>query len=764
MKNNRMKVLLENIVRDAVPDVVNLLPRISAQLERKSFVMKLRTKPLFFILIVLLTLALLSGVVYAISKATGYVPEIGLIDQSVPLRVLAEPVSITRDKITITVTSALLSADKTAIFIKVENVPSSAYPTSESDGGCLGKVDLKLANGTMLEGGFLYGGNWNIFEQKLEYASIPSEINDAIVLIACIGGTIEGMLPTNWEIPIRFMPAPDNLTVMPVIDLDPTLESNIDTETPLVDSQSLYGASLKIDKYIPLEDGYYLIGHTEWTDERVANIAPGGWGLKAHDSLGNEVPIDPAIYDDDLIRESLQPNQWAYKIYGKNFNSPITLSIDQLNVEYLTPILTTINLPLSELNFHSEYLGREWEIDVPINIFDISAKITNITYIQRGDLQGFGINIQTDENLRQIDFSFEEGLITEGLSGISVGSLGNYYDAETKKISSSILTNAPIKFPIILGTTTIGINGIWETTWNPPVDTTNSPFVFIEQACLDLSRWKEIESNQQSSFPTGLSGKILTMRSALSPEPSLFVSNLDGGNEQGLVFGHGSLSPDGTKLAYSDENGVFKIIDIETRNVYMPTVPDGSILDAVWSPDGRNIAFNVFADSRQIYVMDANGANVRQLVSENEMSFVLGWSGDSKQVLFYSIQRSHENTLKLIDIETNSVTDLWNIHGDSASISPNNQWIAYVDKVNGRMGSGIYISRLDGSEKKLIAQLDYWVVLRPIWSPDGNWLGFSVLNIDLSSSELSLGVINIHSCEAFSLQGINGYIKSWINP
>ncbi|HRJ75801.1 MAG TPA: hypothetical protein PLX90_07375, partial [Anaerolineales bacterium] len=343
MKNNRMKVLLENIVRDAVPDVVNLLPRISAQLERKSFVMKLLTKPLFFILIVLLTLALLSGVVYAISKATGYVPEIGLIDQSVPLRVLAEPVSITRDKITITVTSALLSADKTAIFIKVENVPSSAYPTSESDGGCLGKVDLKLANGTMLEGGFLYGGNWNIFEQKLEYASIPSEINDAIVLIACIGGTIEGMLPTNWEIPIRFMPAPDNLTVMPVIDLEPTLESNIDTETPLVDSQSLYGASLKIDKYIPLEDGYYLIGHTEWTDERVANIAPGGWGLKAHDSLGNEVPIDPAIYDDDLIRESLQPNQWAYKIYGKNFNSPITLSIDQLNVEYLTPILTTIN-------------------------------------------------------------------------------------------------------------------------------------------------------------------------------------------------------------------------------------------------------------------------------------------------------------------------------------------------------------------------------------------------------------------------------------
>lgn len=764
MKNNRMKDLLENIARDAVPDVVNLLPRISAQLERKSFVMKLRTKPLFFILIVLLTLALLSGVVYAISKATGYVPEIGLIDQSVPLRVLAEPVSITRDEITITVTSALLSADKTAIFIKVENVPSSAYPTSESDGGCLGKVDLKLANGTMLEGGFLYGGNWNIFEQKLEYASIPSEINDAIVLIACIGGTIEGMLPTNWEIPIRFMPAPDNLTVMPVIDLKPTLESNIDTETPLVDSQSLYGASLKIDKYIPLEDGYYLIGHTEWTDERVANIAPGGWGLKAYDSLGNEVPIDPAIYDDDLIRESLQPNQWAYKIYGKNFNSPITLSIDQLNVEYLTPILTTINLPVSELNFHSEYLGREWEIDVPINIFDISAKITNITYIQRGDLQGFGINIQTDENLRQIDFSFEEGLITEGLSGISVGSLGNYYDAETKKISSSILTNAPIKFPIVLGTTTIGINGIWKTTWNPPVDTTNSPFVFVEQACLDLFRWKEIESNQPSSFPTGLSGKILTMRSALSPEPSLFVSNLDGGNEQGFVFGHGSLSPDGTKLAYSDENGVFKIMDIETRNVYMPTVPDGSILDAVWSPDGRNIAFNVFADSRQIYVMDANGANVRQLVSENEMSFVLGWSGDSKQVLFYSIQRSNENTLKLIDIETNSVTDLWNMYGDSASISPNNQWIAYVDKVNGRMGSGIYISRLDGSEKKLIAQLDYWVVLRPIWSPDGNWLGFSVLNIDLSSSELSLGVINIHSCEAFSLQGINGYIKSWINP
>ena len=103
MKNNRMKDALENIARHGVPENTNLWLRLSANLERKTPMTILRARPFVAMLIALLILLALSGVVYALGRVFGYIPGIGLVDQSAPIRVLAEPVSQTRDGITITI-------------------------------------------------------------------------------------------------------------------------------------------------------------------------------------------------------------------------------------------------------------------------------------------------------------------------------------------------------------------------------------------------------------------------------------------------------------------------------------------------------------------------------------------------------------------------------------------------------------------------------------------------------------------------------------
>ena len=59
-------------------------------------------------------------------------------------------------------------------------------------------------------------------------------------------------------------------------------------------STSLYGISLAVDRFIPLSDGYYLIGHTDWADGRITGVSPAEWALKAYDSKGQEVPLEPA--------------------------------------------------------------------------------------------------------------------------------------------------------------------------------------------------------------------------------------------------------------------------------------------------------------------------------------------------------------------------------------------------------------------------------------------------------------------------------------
>jgi hypothetical protein len=64
-------------------------------------------------------------------KLLGYIPGVGIVDQSAPIRVLAEPVSVTRDGVTITVTSATLTADRTQIVYRIFGLPASTYPTRE---------------------------------------------------------------------------------------------------------------------------------------------------------------------------------------------------------------------------------------------------------------------------------------------------------------------------------------------------------------------------------------------------------------------------------------------------------------------------------------------------------------------------------------------------------------------------------------------------------------------------------------------------------
>ena len=84
------------------------------------------------ILLIFSTLVIGPQNVYAtVLKLLGYIPGVGIVDQSSPIRVLAESVSITRDGITITVTSATLTADRTQIAYRIFGVPGSAYPERE---------------------------------------------------------------------------------------------------------------------------------------------------------------------------------------------------------------------------------------------------------------------------------------------------------------------------------------------------------------------------------------------------------------------------------------------------------------------------------------------------------------------------------------------------------------------------------------------------------------------------------------------------------
>ena len=85
------------------------------KMRRKTFSQRLMWTLAVLALVTLVVLATQPTVVNALKRLFGYVPNVGIIDQSSQVRVLTEPVTVTRDGFTVTVEQAVLNGEKTAV-------------------------------------------------------------------------------------------------------------------------------------------------------------------------------------------------------------------------------------------------------------------------------------------------------------------------------------------------------------------------------------------------------------------------------------------------------------------------------------------------------------------------------------------------------------------------------------------------------------------------------------------------------------------------
>jgi Tol biopolymer transport system component len=101
-------------------------------------------------------------------------------------------------------------------------------------------------------------------------------------------------------------------------------------------------------------------------------------------------------------------------------------------------------------------------------------------------------------------------------------------------------------------------------------------------------------------------------------------------------------------------------------------------------------------------------------------------------------------------------------YNSNVSTSPDGAWIAYADKVIGKMYPGIFISRLDGSENKLLMQLEGWATMASAWSADGKWLTINVIDTEQFQPITIPALVNVDTCQVVPLMNLNGEIVEWI--
>jgi Tol biopolymer transport system component len=167
------------------------------------------------------------------------------------------------------------------------------------------------------------------------------------------------------------------------------------------------------------------------------------------------------------------------------------------------------------------------------------------------------------------------------------------------------------------------------------------------------------DSAAQDLFVVGADGHGLTR---LSPP----------GMTTAFVFSGASVSwsPDSTKVSVVLANGPFW--NSTSRSVYIANEdgsglqrigPRGDIWNAVWSPDGRWIAFSMASRATgrlfELYLMHPDGSEIRRLTfgaDDGLFSLQPVWSPDSGQLLFV---RGTDDV---------HVTDIWSVNADGSQL------------------------------------------------------------------------------------------------
>jgi beta-lactamase regulating signal transducer with metallopeptidase domain/Tol biopolymer transport system component len=249
-------------------------------------------------------------------------------------------------------------------------------------------------------------------------------------------------------------------------------------------------------------------------------------------------------------------------------------------------------------------------------------------------------------------------------------------------------------------------------------------------------------------------GKMLVFfsRRAFGPEQDLCAVPVANGKSHGDVrIIMPDMGEDVELWSLSESGRVLYERSLEDRRVLATTIdpqtgqPTGEPLklaegtEAVWSPDGKRIAY---ISKEMLHVMSADGSNDQEIMKVDfHPTSTYAWAPDNDTIYMPEVR---EDTLDIYAISLSTKQRrpvlLGGEGGHHVTCSPDGKRLAFSRPTSSAQKRQVFVVDVDGSNLHQVTSYEDGYVWYPAWSPDGRYIAFEY---GLGSAIKTLSVVSV---------------------
>ena len=402
---------------------------------RKTFMQSLRARPALALLIVLLAIALLSGVAYAISRLTGFIPGFGFTSGAGDVYVLQGPASVSVDGVTLQVEKAVDDGSR----FWVELIRSGNLDSHQ---------DFHIAAYILLPDGqkvqFLSGGDTDLnaaqTQMTFEFPPLPAGTKTLSLLLEFVrrdGDTLRSV-----DIPLVLRPIrPGELIPAPP------------TQTASLQSETRDGLALVLE-HVAVDSDKTILQVALRFDATDAGLA-GDWNVMLTDEGGTVYP---------LVDLSPSSSDGVHKLYQTQaFTGEETLTLSLVMFPYGEAVHLYAGVPAGVASFTFDpgpdpRAGQSWPLDERLQIGGFNLHAVNAQLVTGTELL---FEFEPAEDLNGV-MLFTPDPLLRGASGGAPTQSGNL----TAAITFESMPTHP--FEVGVNRVYYTAQGPWQIRWHPP--------------------------------------------------------------------------------------------------------------------------------------------------------------------------------------------------------------------------------------------------------------------------------------------------------